>query len=178
MMDMRGQAIYSLLSSLFMRGPGLSVMTQEMKAATSWVKLEDPEMADHAMQGWPVHMEGFDIKDKQQVTVTTDDKAEASSSVLPISYRHFAHMCQPGDTLFVGRYLVNGADQSSLYLEVRLTDMSNMPQSRQEVVGLYAASIGKRVPALLSTPSSPSKASKLLDSMALCWRAGKGHQGG
>lgn len=29
-------------------------------------------------------------------------------------------MCvQPGDTLFVGRYLVNGADQSSLYLEVK-----------------------------------------------------------
>lgn len=27
-------------------------------------------------------------------------------------------MCQPGDQLFVGRYLVNGADQSSLYLEV------------------------------------------------------------
>ena len=87
-------------------------------------------MADHVMQGWPVHMEGFHIKDKQQVTVTTDDKAEASSSVLPISYRHFAHMCQPGDTLFVGRYLVNGADQSSLYLEVGLTKMSKMLQGQ------------------------------------------------
>ena len=65
-----------------------------------------------------MHKEGFDVKDGQQVTVTSDDKAEASSSVLPITYPHFAHMCQPGDTLFVGRYLVNGADQSSLYLEV------------------------------------------------------------
>ena len=176
-MDMRGQAIYSLLSSLFMRGRGLSVMTQEMKAATNWVKHEDPEMAHHAMQGWPVHMEGFEIKDKQQVTVTTDDKAEASSSVLPISYRHFAHMCQPGDTLFVGRYLVNGADQSSLYLEVGLTDTSDMLQSQPEGVGLHAASIGKSLPALQSTPSRPSQASKLLDSMALCWRAGQGHQG-
>jgi pyruvate kinase len=54
----------------------------------------------------------------QQVTVTTCGNAEASSSVLPISYPHFTHMCQPGDTLFIGRYLVNGADQSSLYLEV------------------------------------------------------------
>ena len=27
---------------------------------------------------------------------------------------------QVGDSLFVGRYLVNGADLSSLYLEVRL----------------------------------------------------------
>ena len=70
------------------------------------------------LQGWPAHKEGFDIKGGQQVTVTTCDKAEASSSVLPISYPHFAHMCQPGDTLFIGRYLVNGADQSSLYLEV------------------------------------------------------------
>ncbi len=105
-----------------------------MHAATSWVKHEASEEPSTAMQGWPVHMEGFDIKDKQQVTVTTDAKAEASSSVLPISYQHFAHMCQPGDTLFVGRYLVNGADQSSLYLEVRLTDMSNMLQSQHEGV--------------------------------------------
>ena len=66
-----------------------------------------------------MHKEGFDVKNGQQVTVTSDEKAEASSSVLPITYPHFAHMCQPGDTLFVGRYLVNGADQSSLYLEVR-----------------------------------------------------------
>ena len=70
------------------------------------------------MQGWPVHSEGFDIKNGQEVRVTADEKAEASSLVLPITYPHFAHMCQPGDTLFVGRYLVNGADQSSLYLEV------------------------------------------------------------
>lgn len=82
------------------------------------------------MQGWPVHMEGFDIKSRQQVTVTSDEKAEASSSVLPISYRHFAHMCQPGDTLFVGRYLVNGADQSSLYLEVGFTEMFGALQSQ------------------------------------------------
>ncbi len=73
------------------------------------------------VQGWPVHMEGFDIKNGQEVRVTADEKAEASSPVLPISYPHFAHMCQPGDTLFVGRYLVNGADQSSLYLEVGYT---------------------------------------------------------
>ena len=78
-----------------------------------------PSLIPHRiLQGWPAHKEGFDIKGGQQVTVTTCDKAEASSSVLPISYPHFAHMCQPGDTLFIGRYLVNGADQSSLYLEV------------------------------------------------------------
>ena len=76
------------------------------------------------MQGWPVHKEGFDIKNGQEVRVTADKKAEASSLVLPIRYPHFAHMCQPGDTLFVGRYLVNGADQSSLYLEVQYDHMT------------------------------------------------------
>ena len=81
-------------------------------------------MVGMAVQGWPVHMEGFDIKNGQEVRVTADEKAEASSLVLPISYPHFAHMCQPGDTLFVGRYLVNGADQSSLYLEVRQQSLS------------------------------------------------------
>ena len=130
------------------------------------------------MQGWPVHMEGFDIKNGQQVTVTTDEKAEASSSVLPISYRHFAHMCQPGDTLFVGRYLVNGADQSSLYLEVGLTETCNMLQSQHGRVGLHAGSAGGHTHALQATLSRPSKPSKLLDSMDASLCAGQGHQGG
>ena len=130
------------------------------------------------MQGWPVHMEGFDIKDKQQVTVTTDGKAEASSSVLPISYRHFAHMCQPGDTLFVGRYLVNGADQSSLYLEVALPDMLDMLQTAHGRVGLHAASAGRHTPALTTTSSWLSEASKPPDGQYPCRCAGQGHQGG
>lgn len=58
------------------------------------------------------------MKKGQELVVTTDETAVASSTKLPITYPHFAHMCQPGDSLFVGRYLVNGADQSSLYLEV------------------------------------------------------------
>lgn len=39
--------------------------------------------------------------------------------------------CEVGDSLFVGRYLVNGADMSSLYLEVGHTWL-----------GLYAAATG------------------------------------
>lgn len=58
------------------------------------------------------------MKKGQELVVTTDETAVASSTKLPISYPHFALMCQPGDSLFIGRYLVNGADQSSLYLEV------------------------------------------------------------
>ncbi|KAK9908291.1 hypothetical protein WJX75_005628 [Coccomyxa subellipsoidea] len=70
-------------------------------------------------EGWPTHKEVLEVKKGQELVVTTDETAVASSTRLPISYPHFAHMCQAGDHLFVGRYLVNGADQSSLYLEVK-----------------------------------------------------------
>lgn len=83
------------------------------------------QLADHTCewcalraQGWPTHKEVLEVKKGQELVVTTDETAVASSTRLPISYPHFAHMCQAGDHLFVGRYLVNGADQSSLYLEV------------------------------------------------------------
>ncbi|KAK9811564.1 hypothetical protein WJX72_005997 [[Myrmecia] bisecta] len=70
-------------------------------------------------QGWPVHEEPIPIKKGQILAVTTDVSATASSERLPITYPGFAAMCTPGDTLFIGRYLVNGADQSSLYLEIK-----------------------------------------------------------
>ena len=38
--------------------------------------------------------------------------------LLPVTYTKFAGMMEPGDTLYVGRYLVSGADSASLYLEV------------------------------------------------------------
>lgn len=41
-----------------------------------------------------------------------------SKDVLPISYSNFPDMVEPGDNIFVGRYLVSGADASSLYLRV------------------------------------------------------------
>jgi hypothetical protein len=44
---------------------------------------------------------------------------ECTDTVLPVTYPKFAGMMEPGDTLYVGRYLVSGADQASLYLEVR-----------------------------------------------------------
>lgn len=45
-----------------------------------------------------MHTEGLDIKAGQEVVVTTDSQAVASASLLPISYPHFAHMCQVGPT--------------------------------------------------------------------------------
>ena len=59
------------------------------------------------------------MREGQEIIVTADENADITdASRLAISYNRFADMCQPGDQLFVGRYLVNGADQSSLYLEV------------------------------------------------------------
>jgi hypothetical protein len=43
---------------------------------------------------------------------------ECTDTVLPVTYPKFAGMMEPGDTLYVGRYLVSGADSASLYLEV------------------------------------------------------------
>ena len=50
--------------------------------------------------------------------MTTEADIVAHDNVLPIECSDFDRMCEPGDTLFIGRYLVNGADSSSLYLDV------------------------------------------------------------
>lgn len=54
----------------------------------------------------------------QQVIITTRTDVEASGAVLPITYDKFTEMAQKGDTIYIGRYLVCGADSASLYLEV------------------------------------------------------------
>lgn len=54
-----------------------------------------------------------------QVVITSDPNAQCTPEVLPVTYDKFASMVQPGDSIFVGRYLVTGADDSSLFLEVR-----------------------------------------------------------
>lgn len=53
-----------------------------------------------------------------QVTITTDPDAQCTNEVFPITYDKFDSMCVPGDSIFVGRYLATGADDSSLFLEV------------------------------------------------------------
>jgi len=39
--------------------------------------------------------------------------------VLPVTYPKFASMVEQGDSIYIGRYLVSGADTASLYLTVR-----------------------------------------------------------
>lgn len=48
----------------------------------------------------------------------------AHDNVLPIEFSGFDKMCAEGDTLFVGRYLTNGADVSSVYMDVSLCSYS------------------------------------------------------
>lgn len=53
-----------------------------------------------------------------QITITQNPEAEASNEVLPVSYPKFTTMIQKGDTIFIGRYLVTGSEDSSLYVTV------------------------------------------------------------
>ena len=68
--------------------------------------------------GWPGIFEQLNVKQGQTVTITADPNAECSDSVFPVTYSKFPAMCQAGDNIFVGRYLVTGSESSSLFLEV------------------------------------------------------------
>ena len=69
--------------------------------------------------GWPVLSGEVSISAGATVTVVpASSGAEFSASVFPLSYAGLAAAVTKGDQLFVGRYLVNGAEESSLYLEV------------------------------------------------------------
>eukprot|EP00878_Enallax_costatus_P018273 GHUV01019230.1.p1 GENE.GHUV01019230.1~~GHUV01019230.1.p1 ORF type:complete len:547 (+),score=119.51 GHUV01019230.1:802-2442(+) len=68
--------------------------------------------------GWPNQAgQEISVKMGQTLTLTTRD-VECTDTVLPVTYSKFAGMMESGDTLYVGRYLVSGADSASLYLEV------------------------------------------------------------
>ena len=69
--------------------------------------------------GWPVIPDSVDVAAGTSVTVTPRPDAVLSPTLLPVTYGGLAEMVAPGDQLFVGRYLVNGAETSSLYLEVK-----------------------------------------------------------
>lgn len=68
--------------------------------------------------GWPGIFEQLEIEAGQRITITNDPNAECTNTVFPVTYPKFPAMCQEGDSIFVGRYLVTGAEDSSLFLEV------------------------------------------------------------
>ena len=55
------------------------------------------------------------------VITTTTYSADAEPGTFSVNYPGFKDMVVVGDTVFLGRYLVTGADESSLYLQVRRT---------------------------------------------------------
>ena len=69
--------------------------------------------------GWPGIFDQLNITAGQRVVITTDTTRECTNELLPITYPKFPAMCEPGDQIFLGRYLVTGADDSSVFLEVR-----------------------------------------------------------
>ena len=53
-----------------------------------------------------------------QVILSTKPGATIGGNLLPISYSKFTSMVNVGDTIFLGRYLVTGSEESSCYLTV------------------------------------------------------------
>ena len=54
-----------------------------------------------------------------QLVLTTKDQQSAAKDALPVSYERLPSMVEVGDEIFLGRYLVTGAEEASLFLEVR-----------------------------------------------------------
>jgi len=85
--------------------------------------------------GWPGIFEQISITSGQVVTITTDPAAECTNSVFPITYPKFPQMCQSGDSIFIGRYLVTGSEASSLFLEVsEVSDTEVICQAKNDAV--------------------------------------------
>lgn len=85
--------------------------------------------------GWPGIFEQLRITAGQTVTITTDPSAECTSSILPITYPKFPSMCNMGDSIFIGRYLVTGSEASSLFLEITdVTDKEVICQAKNDAV--------------------------------------------
>ncbi|MEW5314599.1 MAG: hypothetical protein WDW38_006082 [Sanguina aurantia] len=72
--------------------------------------------------GWPMHEETFNITSGQTVVLTTRKDVDAANDLLPVTYDKFHTMVEKGDMIYVGRYLVCGADVASLYLEVKAVE--------------------------------------------------------
>ena len=69
-------------------------------------------------QGYPWVLGRNEIKAGQRINLTTREDAVADESTLPIMYSKFTQMAQPGDIISIARYLVSGAEDSSLYCTV------------------------------------------------------------
>ncbi|EIE23527.1 pyruvate kinase [Coccomyxa subellipsoidea C-169] len=89
--------------------------------------------------GWPKFEKGISVKANDTVILTTKEGATLSGNTLPVSYPKFTSMVQKGDTIFLGRYLVTGSEESSCYLtveEVGKEDVSCTARNSADLDGL------------------------------------------
>ncbi|CAL8472137.1 g11679 [Coccomyxa elongata] len=70
------------------------------------------------VDGWPKFDKGISVKAEDKVILSTKEGAKLEGNTLPVSYPKFTSMVQKGDTVFLGRYLVTGSEESSCYLTV------------------------------------------------------------
>ncbi|GAX81789.1 hypothetical protein CEUSTIGMA_g9217.t1 [Chlamydomonas eustigma] len=69
-------------------------------------------------QGYPWVLGRNEVATGQKLIITTKEDAVADEKTLPIMYPKFTAMAQPGDTVYIARYLASGGESSSLYLQV------------------------------------------------------------
>ncbi|KNA24291.1 hypothetical protein SOVF_016980 [Spinacia oleracea] len=66
-----------------------------------------------------VNRTGKEISLKENDVVTlTPDEVEVTSDVLPVNFNGLSKMVKKGDMIFMGKYLFNGSETTSLWLEV------------------------------------------------------------
>mmetsp|Transcript_1706 Transcript_1706/g.4345 ORF Transcript_1706/g.4345 Transcript_1706/m.4345 type:complete len:674 (+) Transcript_1706:198-2219(+) len=88
--------------------------------------------------GWPFSGEAMHFQKGEILTLTTRD-TEAEHNLLPITYEGLPEMCEPGDQVFIGRYLCTGAESASCYarvLEVQGTEIVCELESEAVLKGL------------------------------------------
>jgi len=100
-----------------------------------------PHAAGGSGPGQPREPRPTGARRGRQVTLTTGPAREGAGNVLPVSYEKFTSMVQPGDTVFLGRYLVTGSEDSSLYLTVRGAALTPYPLEVAAWLG-HAAGVG------------------------------------
>ncbi|KAG1656689.1 hypothetical protein FOA52_007259 [Chlamydomonas sp. UWO 241] len=73
---------------------------------------------------YDTHDAPFSIATGDVVTLTTRTDIEGQANTLNVNYGNLHEMCEPGDILYIGRYLVCGAESASLYLQVTSVEAS------------------------------------------------------
>ncbi|KAG1681021.1 hypothetical protein FOA52_009981 [Chlamydomonas sp. UWO 241] len=89
-------------------------------------------------QGYPWVLGRNDVQVGKRIAITTRE-VTADSNTLPIMYPKFTSMVIPGDTIYIARYLISGAESSSVYFKVESvteTDVICIAQNEAVLDGL------------------------------------------